>query len=77
MFVVGKTLKPLLSYEGVEIWHRLDDRGHVQLVESYLEEAGNFRDINSLDRSPRRLFSDPLFAVIGSSTGPYSGGQAG
>jgi SAM-dependent methyltransferase len=62
--------------KAVEIWHRLDDRGHTQLVESYLEEAGNFRDIHSLDRSPRRLFSDPLYAVIGSSTGPYSGGEA-
>jgi SAM-dependent methyltransferase len=45
--------------KAVKIWHRLDDRGHTQLVESYLEEAGNFRDIHSLDRSPRRLFSDP------------------
>jgi SAM-dependent methyltransferase len=63
--------------KAVEIWHRLDDRGHMQLVESYLKEAGNFRDIHSLDRSPSRLFSDPLYAVIGSSTGPYTGGQAG
>jgi hypothetical protein len=43
----------------------------MRLVEEYLQEAGNFR---SLDRSPRRLFSDPLYAVIGESTGPYSGG---
>jgi hypothetical protein len=26
--------------------------------------------IYGLDRSPRRLFSDPLYAVIGESTGP-------
>ena len=85
---VGRVLKagtPLITTfsnrcfptKAVEIWHRLDDQGHMQLVENYLEEAGNFRDIHSLDRSPRRLFSDPLFAVIGSSTGPHTSGQAG
>ena len=57
----------------VAVWHRLDDRGHMRLVERYLEEAGNFDNIHSLDRSPRRLFSDPLYAVVGRSTGPYAG----
>jgi hypothetical protein len=47
----------------------LDDRGRVRLVERYLEEAGNFRNVRSLDRSPRRLFSDPLYTVIRESTG--------
>ena len=46
----------------------------MRLVESYLEEAGSFRDIRGPDRSPRRLFSDPLYAVVGRSTGPYAGG---
>jgi ubiquinone/menaquinone biosynthesis C-methylase UbiE len=59
--------------KAVAVWHQLDDRGHVRLVEGYLEEAGNFRDIRGLDRSSRRLFSDPLYAVVGSSTGPYTG----
>jgi SAM-dependent methyltransferase len=59
--------------KAVEIWHRLDDTGHMRLVEGYLEEAGNFRDIHSLDRSPRRHFSDPLYAVVGASTGPFTG----
>jgi len=54
--------------KAVEIWHRLDDEGHMRLVERYLEEAGNFHNIRSLDRSPRRLFSDPLYAVVGEST---------
>jgi hypothetical protein len=44
----------------------------MQLVERYLHEAGNWSDLHSLDRSPRRLFSDPLYAVIGRSTGPYT-----
>jgi hypothetical protein len=60
--------------KAVAIWHQLDDRGHMRLVESYLEEAGNFRKVRSLDRSSRSLFSDPLYAVIGVSAGPYSSG---
>jgi SAM-dependent methyltransferase len=55
--------------KAVAIWHQLDDQGHKRLVEEYLREAGNFQNIRSLDRSPRRLFSDPLYAVIGEGTG--------
>jgi SAM-dependent methyltransferase len=58
--------------KAVAVWHQLDDRGHMKLVESYLEETGNFRSIRSLDRSSRRLFSDPLYAVIGESTAPHT-----
>ncbi len=57
--------------KAVAIWHQLDDEGHMRLVERYLEEAGNFLNIRSLDRSARRLFSDPLYAVVGESTGSY------
>jgi SAM-dependent methyltransferase len=57
--------------KAVEIWHRLDEAGHMGLVEGYLQEAGNFRDIHSLDRSPGHLFSDPLYAVVGRSTGTH------
>jgi SAM-dependent methyltransferase len=56
--------------KAVAVWHQLDDRGHVRFVERYLQDAGNFRNIRSLDRSPRRLFSDPLYAVIGESAPP-------
>lgn len=63
--------------KAVEIWHRLNDTGHMKLVEGYLEEAGNFDNLRGLDRSPRRMFSDPLYAVVGESTGPYAGGRAG
>jgi SAM-dependent methyltransferase len=63
--------------KAVEIWHRLDDRGRMRLVEGYFQEAGNFRNIRSLDRSPRRVFSDPLYAVIADSKGPYVGGLTG
>ena len=58
--------------KAVAIWHQLDDEGRMRLVERYLGEAGNFSRVRSLDRSPRRLFSDPLYAVVGESTGSYS-----
>jgi len=58
--------------KAVAVWHQLDDRGHMKLVERYLQEARNFRNIRSLDRSPRRLFSDPLYAVIGQSTAAHT-----
>jgi SAM-dependent methyltransferase len=56
--------------KAVAIWHRLDDQGHLRLVEEYLREAGNFDNVRGLDPSPRRVFSDPLYAVIGEGTGP-------
>ena len=56
--------------KAVAIWRQLDDQAHVRLVEGYLEEAGNFENVRGLDRSSRRMFSDPLYAVIGESTGP-------
>ena len=58
--------------KAVAVWHQLDDRGHTQLVERYLKEAGTFNNIRSLDRSPRRMYSDPLYAVIGESTGAHA-----
>jgi SAM-dependent methyltransferase len=59
--------------KAVAVWHRLNDQGHVHLVEHYLREAGNWSHIRSLDRSPRHHFSDPLYAVLGRSTGAYAG----
>ncbi|CAN5679344.1 class I SAM-dependent methyltransferase [soil metagenome] len=60
--------------KAVAVWHELDDRGHVRLVEDYLREAGNWKDVRGLDRSPRRIFSDPLYAVVGRSAGSSAGG---
>lgn len=56
--------------KAVAIWHQLDDEGHMRLVQRYLHEAGNFQNIRGEDRSPRRPFSDPLYAVIGEGAGP-------
>jgi SAM-dependent methyltransferase len=58
--------------KAVAIWHQLDDKGRMHLVERYLEEAGTFEEVRSLERSPRRMFSDPLYAVVGRSTGLYA-----
>jgi hypothetical protein len=76
---VGRVLKPgaptVISFsnrcfptKAIAVWHQLDDRGHMRLVERYLKVTGSFDNIRSLDRSPRRMFSDPLYAVIGEST---------
>jgi len=55
--------------KAVAVWQALDDAGHAQLVEGYLREAGNWRDVQSLDRSPAPGSSDPLFAVVARAAG--------
>ena len=50
--------------KAIAIWQALDDLGHAQLVAQYLREAGNWTDIQALDRSPRLPGADPLFAVV-------------
>jgi SAM-dependent methyltransferase len=52
----------------IAAWRLLDDRGHQDLVARYFVEAGNWSGIEMLDRSPGRD-GDPLYAVIGRSTG--------
>jgi hypothetical protein len=59
--------------KAVAIWQSLNDRQHGAYVARMLEEAGNWTGIEQLDRSPRRWRSDPLYAVVGRSTGPYTG----
>ena len=76
---VGRVLRPgaplvvtfsnrCFPTKAIAIWLALDDRGHMRLVRRYFEEAGNWTDVESLDRSPRRWRGDPLYAVIGRST---------
>ena len=52
----------------VSEWLRRDDRGRMALVEEYLREAGNWENIQSMDRSPDHPFADPLYAVTARST---------
>jgi SAM-dependent methyltransferase len=59
--------------KAVAIWQMLDDQGHGDLIRRYFEEAGNWTQIEVLDRSPRRKGSDPLYAVAGCSSGCYVG----
>ena len=51
--------------KAVAAWHALDDRGHLALVQQYLQAAGHWHPIELLDRSPAPRRSDPLFAVVG------------
>jgi len=53
----------------VAAWRMLDDEGHQELVKRYFVEAGNWREVEVLDRSPGRD-GDPLYAVIGRGAGP-------
>lgn len=54
--------------KAVAVWHALDDQGRMQLVAHYLEEAGNWTEIQMLDRSPSHRRGDPLLAVIARRT---------
>ena len=53
--------------KAVAIWHQLTSAGQLDLVAHYLRSAGNWTDIQQLDRSPQRgsRGGDPLFAVVG------------
>ena len=71
---VGRVLRPgaplLITFsnrcfptKAVFIWQALDDAGHGALVRRYLQWAGNWENIEVLDRSPGG--GDPLYAVVG------------
>jgi len=51
----------------IAAWRMLDDQGHQALVARYLTEAGNWTEMETLDRSPTPD-SDPLYAVIARRT---------
>ncbi len=58
--------------KAVAVWHSLDDRGRMALVLRYLHAAGNWTDLEALNRSSpmaRMGLGDPLLAVIGRATG--------
>ena len=72
---VGRVLRPgaplVITFsnrcfptKAVAIWNRLDDAGHMALVEELLREVGGWDEIVRLDRSPRAR-GDPLYAVVG------------
>ena len=50
--------------KAVYIWRASSDRGRVDLVGTYMEEAGNFEDIQGIFANPQDSPpGDPLFAV--------------
>jgi SAM-dependent methyltransferase len=49
-------------------WCLLDDTGHLCLIAQHFVQAGNWRDIRCLDRTPPGG-GDPLYAVVGRSLG--------
>ncbi len=53
--------------KAIAVWQALDSAGHLELVSHDVCEAGNWTDIQALDRSPRLPGSDPLFAVVARS----------
>ncbi|WP_105482608.1 class I SAM-dependent methyltransferase [Abditibacterium utsteinense] len=44
-------------------WQRTSDAGHLDLVENYLQSAGNWTQIEKLNRTPPSA-SEPLLAVV-------------
>lgn len=50
--------------KAVAIWQATDDEGHASIVEHYLQRAGNWHQIQKLNRTARRKGADPLYAVI-------------
>ena len=48
--------------KAVRAWLEGDDSAHMKLVQSWLEQAGNWTSIQGLDRSSAR--GDPLYAVV-------------
>jgi hypothetical protein len=76
---VGRVVRPggplIISFsnrcfptKAVLVWQSLDDTGHAALVDRYFQAAGNWNEIEVLDRSPEQ--GDPLYAVIARSRGP-------
>jgi SAM-dependent methyltransferase len=56
--------------KAVAAWQALDDEGHLRLLERYFNDAGNWDAIQTFDRTLHRR-ADPLYAVIGRSTGSF------
>jgi len=48
--------------KAVAIWQALNDRGHGELIERYLRDAGGWNAVASLDRT--KPGGDPLYAVV-------------
>ncbi len=56
--------------KAVRIWRYSTDRGHLDLVAAYMEEAGNFENVRGGFTNPETSPpGDPLFAVVANKPG--------
>ena len=63
--------------KAVYVWRASSDRGRIDLVGSYMEEAGNFEDIQGVFANPQESPpGDPLFAVHSRKSAPGSTASA-
>ena len=55
----------MFATKAVYVWRASTDRGRVDLVGTYMEEAGNFEDIQGLFLNPQDSPpGDPMYAVV-------------
>ena len=55
----------MFATKAVYIWRASTDRGRVDLIGTYMEEAGNFEDIQGLFLNPQDSPpADPMYAVV-------------
>jgi SAM-dependent methyltransferase len=59
--------------KAVAIWQALDDEGHARLVQRYFEEAGNWTESQTFERTSRGARGDPLYAVVARGKGGDEG----
>lgn len=57
--------------KAVAVWQMLENSGHAELVQEYFRAAGNWTEIQALDRSPEAFGADPLYAVVARSAGLF------
>jgi SAM-dependent methyltransferase len=55
--------------KAIHAWLSTNDAGRICIVKALLMQAGNWRDIASVDRSPALGRSDPLYCVTARSNG--------
>ncbi len=51
--------------KAIAIWRALNDQQHVELVQRYFQQAGNFSHLETHDRTPgSTAYTDPLYVVM-------------
>ena len=72
LFIVSFSNR-MFATKAVYIWRASSDRGRVDLVGTYMEDAGGFEDIQGVFANPQDSPpGDPLFAVYSRKAGPGS-----